>query len=265
MLVALLALVLALAWIGVPRLLVRDQRQTPQDAPAHVRGQLQNLRDAALASPDEFQNPKDGSVLVRVPAGTFLMGSQEGEADSYNDEKPAHEVYLDRYWIGKFEVTNEQFERFVAETGYRTTAEVKGFAWVWDGSEFVDQPGASWRTMQERWGPQAPVVSVSWLDARAYCEWAGGRLPTEAEWEKAARGTDGRKYLWGDIWDSSRAWCHEASGGRAHPVGELPAGASPYGCLDMAGNVWEWCSDWYGDYPSGSVSNPSAQVRVLIG
>jgi hypothetical protein len=214
MLVALLALVLALAWIGVPRLLVRNQRQTPQDAPAQVRDQLQNLRDAALASQDEFQNPKDGSVLVRVPAGAFLMGSQDGEADSYNDEKPAHEVYLDRYWIGKFEVTNEQFERFVAETGYRTTAEVKGFAWVWDGSEFVDQPGASWRTMQERWGPQAPVVSVSWLDARAYCEWAGACLR-----RRSGRRRRGGRMVGSILWGTSGI---QAGPGVTRPVAVGP-------------------------------------------
>jgi len=213
---ALLALVLGLAWIGVLRLLAWD----------------------------EFQNPKDGSVLVRVPAGAFLMGSQDGDSDALDEEKPAHEVDLDEYWIGKCEVTNEQFERFVAETGYRTTAEVEGSA-------------VSWRTMKEQWGPQVPVVCVSWFDARAYCEWAGGRLPTEAEWEKAVRGTDGRKYPWGNNWDASLAWCEQTSGGRPHPVGELVAGASPYGCLDMAGNAWEWCSDWSAEYPSSSVRNPT--------
>jgi formylglycine-generating enzyme required for sulfatase activity len=188
----------------------------------------------------EYRWEKDGSVLVRVPAGAFLMGSQDGDADADDDEKPAHEVYLDEYWIGKCEVTNEQFARFVAETGY--------------------DAGNYWRNSASEWGPQAPVVYVSWFDARAYCEWAGGRLPTEAEWEKAARGTDGRKYPWGNAWDSSRAWCEETSGGRAHPVGQLPAGASPYGCLDMAGNVWEWCQDWYGEYPSGP-SEGSNRVR----
>lgn len=213
---ALLALVLGLAWPGVPRLLARD----------------------------EFLNRKDGSVLMRVPAGTFLMGSQDGDSDALDEEKPAHEVHLDEYWIGRCEVTNEQFARFVAETGHRTTAEMEGLM-------------ASWRTVKDRWGPQAPVVCVSWFDARAYCEWAGGRLPTEAEWEKAARGTDGRRYPWGNDRDPSLAWCEQTSGGRPHPVGDLVAGASPYGCLDMAGNAWEWCSDWSAEYPPGPVRNPT--------
>ncbi len=186
---------------------------------------------------ERFLNQKDGTVLIRVPAGPFTMGSAPGDLEVLDDELPAHRVTLSDFLVGECEVTNEQFRAFVAETGY--------------------DAGGDWRACASGWGPQAPVVYVSWDDAQAYCRWAGGRLPTEAQWEKAARGTDGRRYPWGDSERGGQAWTEATSGRRAHPVGLWPAGASFYGCLDMAGNVWEWCSDWYGAYPSGSATDPA--------
>ena len=204
---------------------------------------------------------KDGSVMVYVPAGEFLMGSPEGEGDY--DEHPQHTVYLSAFWIDQTEVTNEQFARFVDATGYSTDAEKGGWGWGRTGSEWKQIEGTDWRHPD---GPETniadkmdhPVVQISWNDAHAYCQWAGKRLPTEAEWEKAARGTEGRKYPWGETFDSSRlnfcdANCefdHKDSGAddgyqRTAPVASYPAGASPCGALDMAGNVWEWCLDWY--------------------
>ena len=175
---------------------------------------------------------KDGSVMVYVPAGEFTMGSPEGEGD--DDEHPQHTVYLSEFWMDQTEVTNERYGRCVA----------------------ADACGASAYAEDDRFnGADLPVVGVSWYAAQAYCEWADKQLPTEAQWEKAARGTDGRGYPWGKTFDGKKlnyggtddGWQHTA------PVGSYPAGASPYGALDMAGNVWEWCQDWYGsDYYASS-------------
>jgi sulfatase modifying factor 1 len=145
----------------------------------------------------EARNAKDGAVMIQVPAGSFRMGSENGGSN----EKPMHEVFLDEYWIDKYEVTNEQFARFVSETRYETEAEKRGKSYGWDGEGWKEKEGWSWKHPR---GPGSayeadhPVVHVSWNDAEAYARWAGKELPTEAEWEKAARGKDGRKYPWGE-------------------------------------------------------------------
>jgi len=197
--------------------------------------------------PNQRLNVRDGSILVLVPEGSFQMGEEAVRARP--DEKPVQRLALPAYWIGLHEVTNAQFQRFVAETGYPA--------------------GPRWEDHARMWGGQAPVLGVSWKDAQAYCRWAGLRLPTEAEWEKAARGTDGRQYPWGDSWDPDRAWWQDTSEVRAHDVGSLPQGASPFGCLDMAGNVAEWCSSRYRPYPyraSDGREDPKASgARVVRG
>ena len=186
-------------------------------------------------------NPKDGSVMITIPAGKFIMGSDDGQ----DNEKPAHTVYLDTYQIGKYEVTVAQYRKFCSATGKK-------------------MPKAN----ECDW---TPVVNVTWFDAEAYCKWAGGRLPTEAEWEKAAKGTDGRTYPWGDRWDKNKCANHALNLTSTAPVGSYPAGASPYGCMDMAGNVWEWCADWYGPgyYRTSPSRNPrgssKGSSRVLRG
>jgi formylglycine-generating enzyme required for sulfatase activity len=170
---------------------------------------------------------KDNAEMLYIPGGTFTMGDTHGEGDS--DEKPTHQVTVADFWLDRTEVTNAQFARFVKTGGYRPQGEWQKYAGGKD---------------------QHPVVDVTWHDAVAYCRWADKRLPTEAEWEYAARGTDGRKYPWGNTWEDSRA---RFSGNRGNqttaPVGSYPTGASPLGVLDMAGNVWEWTSSLYKPYP----------------
>jgi iron(II)-dependent oxidoreductase len=188
----------------------------------------------------------DSAEMVLVPAGEFWMGSEEGD----DDEKPRHRVYMDAYYIDKYEVTNALYKRFMDATG-------RSAPLYWNDSKFN--------------GARQPVVGVSWDDADAYCKWAGKRLPTEAEWEKAARGTDGRKYPWGAQWDSSRANSDESKLGRAKEVGSYPTGVSPYGVHDLAGNVWEWVADWYDRnyYERSPERNPTGppagQNKVLRG
>jgi formylglycine-generating enzyme required for sulfatase activity/glyoxylase-like metal-dependent hydrolase (beta-lactamase superfamily II) len=225
----------------------------------------------------------DGHVLVHIPAGEFPMGSEEGLAN----ERPVHKVYLDDYWIGKFPVTVGQFREFVDKTGYVTDAENGKGSWqFWEG-EWIVRLDGNWKNPYFEQGDDHPVVSVSWNDAVAYCRWLSKKtgldikLPTAAQWEKGARGTDGRKYPWGnDKPDGSRAnyadihyWKKYKDARQpdkniddgyieTSPVGSFPKGSSPYGLLDMAGNVWEWChdvyqSDYYNFSPYKNPAGPS--------
>jgi len=212
-------------------------------------------------------NLKDGAEMVWVPAGDFLMGSTDADIaalierrpklkpELFADEKPQHQVYLDGYWIYKYTVTAAQYRKFCAATDRKMPA----------------QP--DWSTDNH------PVVNVTWYDASAYAQWAGAQLPTEAQWEKAARGTDGRRYSWGNDWSEEK--CNNFSdtnpagqgfhGKCATPGGTYPQCASPYGVQDMAGNVWEWCQDIYQKdyYTQSPVKNPTGpekgDFRVLHG
>jgi formylglycine-generating enzyme required for sulfatase activity len=173
--------------------------------------------------------------MAVVPAGEFTMGSPAGDSD----EQPAHRVYVDAFSMDKYEVTVGQYAAFLQAKG-------------------VDPP-SDWKTMNQPAHQKRPVANVDWAEADAYCKWAGKRLPTEAEWEKAARGTDDRIYPWGnDAPTPLRAnygkteWDNH---GVLAPVGTLEDGKSPYGIYDMAGNVWEWVSDWY-DYNYYKISPP---------
>ena len=178
--------------------------------------------------------PPVTDIMIEIPAGPFTMGSDAGDPDG----APVHEVDLPAFEIDQFEVTNADFAQFVEATGYQTDAEKEGRSKNWrDSAEGKDNH---------------PVVRVSWNDAVAYCEWLGKRLPTEAEWEKAARGTDGRTYPWGDDWDPSKANVKDTGLRGTAAVGSFGAGASPYGVEDMAGNVWEWTADWYEPYPGST-------------
>ena len=211
-----------------------------RQAPAHIKTRV---------------NRKDGAVMVYVPAGAFLMGAEDGEGEE--NEHPQHAVYLDGYWIYKDDVTVGQYRKFCKATGRKMPV----------------APSSGWND-------DHPVVNVTWYEAKSYCAWAGASLPTEAQWEKAARGTDGRMYPWGNDWDRTKAHTKVVGGlfvlvmvlGRigTTPVGSYPAGASPYGCLDMAGNVWQWCADWEdNDYyahspgrnPAGPVTGTAREAR----
>jgi formylglycine-generating enzyme required for sulfatase activity len=192
----------------------------------------------APASSDALEvrvHPPDRAELVWVPPGTFTMGSDHGP----EDEQPARQVRLTQgFWIYRHEVTNAQWAKFLAaRPGHQPP-------------KYADVP----RLMR----PDQPAVAISWEDATAYAQWAGGRLPTEAEWEYAARGADGRRYPWGNLEPDPRRAVFYRSIGLGHPEapGRRQAGASPFGVLDMSGNVWEWCADYYGPYEPNSRVNP---------
>jgi formylglycine-generating enzyme required for sulfatase activity len=195
--------------------------------------------------------------MILIPAGEFLMGSDPTkDKDAPDDEQPQHTLYLPDYYLAKAPVTNAQYAAFV-QSGYPPPTH-------WAGWQQAP------RSMENH-----PVVYVSWHDAIAYCRWLAEitgtpyRLPSEAEWEKGARGSDGRIYPWGNRWDAKQ--CNTREGGKddARPVDAYPQGASPYGLLDMAGNLWEWCSSLYQDYPynsdDGREDLEAESLRVLRG
>ncbi len=175
--------------------------------------------------------PIDGAEMVLVPGGPFIMGStaedlrqvfllDQRETPVFLTELPARKVHVGPFFIDRYPVTNYQYRRFVMDTGHRAP-------WLWE---------------DPRWnGAMQPVVGVGWEDARAYARWAGKSLPTEEQWEKAARGTDGRWWAWGDEFLPNRCNSREYGLGRTSEIGIFDEGVSPYGCYDMCGNVWEMC------------------------
>lgn len=217
------------------------------------------------------QAPRDGeardprSDLIAVPGGRFIHGSQWGYARGRVDEEP-RSVSVGAFEIMRFEVTNDQFAAFVAATGHRTHPEERGFGWTWNG-RWNRTPGADWRhplgtgsSIDGR--GDHPVVQVSVQDAAAFCAHYDLRLPTDAEWELAASGPDNRRYPWGDreprhrpplLANFGTVACCAADSSDGYrttaPVGSFPAGASPYGLHDMAGNVWEWTASEFPGSP----------------
>ncbi len=199
--------------------------------------------------------PADSMVMVYVPGGGVMMGSAADDPTGYSEERPRHDVYLDAFWIDRTEVTNAQYKRCVQ-------------AGKCKASTYADKPKLN--------GDDQPVTGVNWNDAATYCRWAGGALPTEAQWEKAAKGDGYRVYPWGDqtatcefavLKDDTGYGC--GKGNAPWPVGSKPQGASPCGALDMAGNVSEWVADWYGAYPAEYQVNPTGPAtgtrKVLRG
>jgi formylglycine-generating enzyme required for sulfatase activity len=243
--------------------------------------------------------------MVLVPAGPFVMGSDKTDSEGlqqryglvkplYLDEHPRHERTLPDYYIDKFEVSNLAYKQFVravngrepfgwTQNGYNLyperLAQTDLDALRWIGREYykldadtsaMDRAGLL-RAMDERRKvlDRLPVAEVSWAEAAAYCRWKGKRLPTEAEWEKAARGTDGREFPWGNEWDVERinAGDNAPSDEGLAPIGSYEFSKSPYGAYDMAGNVWEWVQDEYRPYPGSDFTSPEfgPAKRVIRG
>lgn len=229
------------------------------------------LLAACGAQAETRTNPADDKTLVRVPAGEFTMGvtaeqeqklvQENGSAAGLFDfEKPSHTVNVGDFWINRDLVTNMQYKKFLDANPHYPIPETdieQLMAWSWD---------ADTRSFpQDR--DTYPVVLVSWNDANAYCQWAGMRLPTEAEWEKAARGTDGRLYPWGNTWDDSKSASGRRGATEASPVGRFPSGASPYTVNDMVGNVWQWTSSAFEPYPYDATDgreDPSQNAERVI-
>jgi formylglycine-generating enzyme required for sulfatase activity len=208
---------------------------------------LLSTTDAAGKTSDKVTG-KDGAPMVLVPAGPFTMGSE----DSGKDEKPLHRVHLEAFYMDQYEVTTKQFARFLEKSGRK--------------------PPDKWTSVRLPQLGDRPVVGVDWYDADAYCRWAGRRLPTEAEWEKAARGSEMRAFPWGEErpnaslanFDKSCILCNVYEE-VLKPVGGYEKGKSPYGIYDMAGNVQEWTADWYDEwyYKSSPNRNPTGPSQGL--
>jgi formylglycine-generating enzyme required for sulfatase activity len=207
-------------------------------APVVIASSLLAACSSLVLSPEPSDaeiSPKDGANVRFVPGGTLAMGNDAGWAG----QKPVHDVQLSAFWIDETEVTNRMYAFCVEEGGCRQPIDKTSYT----RDPYFENPAYE----------AFPVIHVSWEDADAYCRWAGRRLPTEPEWEMAARGIDGRLYPWGnqlptpDLLNSFEVSFLDDT----VPVGSYPEGASPFGALDMAGNVWEWTSDWFNPYPGG--------------
>lgn len=204
---------------------------------------VSNLAERAGAFGGQGLEDDPYKDMIYIPSGMFLMGSDDGNAD----ESPMQSVFVEAFYIDRYEVTNEEYKAFLDATGHDPPRH-------WKDGTFP--PGEA----------RYPVTGVSWYDAQAYLQWKGKRLPTEAEWEKAARGDDGRVYPWGDAFIPE--WLNINGDGDLYemtaPVGSFPQGVSPYGVFDMAGNVWEWTADWYVPYEGNTRSDPAYGERYRV-
>ena len=246
-----LVLGLLLLIVGAIAVFYLQKRESPSSSE-------KSSGDTFLSSSDKG---KDGAEMVLIPAGDFFMGAID-ESDTHYDEMPGHRVYLDGFWIDRYEVTNRMYKNFIDETGHR--APYVNAEWA--------QP-YNWKDNTYPLGKaDFPVVLVSWEDAAAYAAWAGKRLPSEAEWEKAARGgLVKKKYPWGDQITKHNAnyFTSITEKNQMKPVGTFPPNS--FGIYDSAGNVWEWCADWYDQtyYKKSPEKNPpgpeSGTYRVYRG
>ncbi|MBI3741851.1 MAG: SUMF1/EgtB/PvdO family nonheme iron enzyme, partial [Chloroflexi bacterium] len=242
--------------------LTATQSSVPTRIPTTTSSPISTPRTSASPTPLPTATPAPGTVqrrgndnaeMVYVPAGDFTMGSNDGRSL----EKPVHTVFLDAFWMDKYEVTNALYKKCVDAGKCSAPRESKSYT----RSSYYGNAQYN----------NYPVIYVSWDDAIKYCAFANKQLPTEAQWEKAARGTDKRIFPWGDIFDANKLNSSERGKGDTTVVGSYPNGASPYGVMDMAGNVLEWVADWYDSnyYSSSPRNNPkgpsSGQDRVLRG
>jgi formylglycine-generating enzyme required for sulfatase activity len=257
--------------LASPSVAFSPTETAPQVPTSTATKSLTETATPGLAIGSSMTREKDGMVMVYVPLGEFTMGTSDVEIEWIMNQswclscerswfeagQPVREVYLDAYWIDKDEVSNGQYSQCVAAGACSQPFQFGSFTRTnyYGIPQFDDYP----------------VSSVSWFQAQEYCIWAGGRLPTEAEWEKAVRGIDRRTYPWGNDLPTSLLANYNRSIGDTTRVGIYPGGASPYGAMDMAGNVWEWVADWYsnGYYDISPASNPSGPAsgtyRVLRG
>ena len=190
--------------------------------------------------------------MVKVPKGPFLYG-----------DKKTRETIDHDYWIDEYPVTNEKYRAFILADGYENQGYWSDDGWKWKTEIGITSP-KHWN--DSTWNePDHPVVGVSYYEAEAYAKWAGKRLPTEQEWEKAARGEDGREYPWGGEFDKNRCNSDESGIGHTTSVTQYPNGVSPYGCYDMAGNVWEWCASWYNRSQGQRVVRGGSWLNVPVG
>lgn len=203
---------------------------------------INRFKGKEMVLPETNIEPPGG--MVYIPAGEFIMGTNERWAD----EGPEHVLYLEAFFIDRYEVTNEQYKKFVDATGWR--------------------PPDHWLNGNYPEGlAKHPVTHVSWFDAMSYCQWCGKRLPIEQEWEKAARGTDGRTYPWGDEFDQDKSNNPQKESKGTEPVGSYESGKSSYGLYDMSGNIWEWVNYWYQPHPGNKIASEEygEKYRVIKG
>ena len=205
-------------------------------------------------------SPIDGKEMRLVPAGSFIMGTNKTDSEDthqkigtvkplYLDQHPERQLTLDAYYIDKYEITNTEYKRFVDATQF------PDYPTHWENVSFPEEIAAH------------PVTNITWREAFAYCAWADRQLPTEAQWEKAARGPSGQPYPWGDEYEKGKANMGIEGDRKTMPVGSYPSDVSPYGVFDLAGNVMEWARDWYAAYPGNSFQDPrfGTNFKVLRG
>jgi formylglycine-generating enzyme required for sulfatase activity len=235
-----------------------------------------------MSTPETWTNPEDGSLMRLIPAGEFIMGStpeqiaaakamdKDGPQFPLLPETPQLRVKIDNFYLTVFAVTTEQFARFLSETRPSAEQLQRWVSWL-DRIAIASNESKSYCALPEF--KTHPVINVTWFGAEAYCEWAGLRLPTEIEWEKAARGSDGRIYPWGNDWrpDHLCWWGSHDEKETTVPVDAFPQGCSPHGIFQMVGNVEEWCADWYQPdvyqrYAAGNLAVPRSGIgRVIRG
>lgn len=211
--------------------------------PQQNRSQETRLPLGLVKEGNYYINEKDHSKMVLIPEGDFQMGVELEDIFARPHEQPKRDVFLSSYLIDIYPVTNEQYGRFMKENGYLKNSFWTEEGWDWRIDQNINQPLA-WE--EDGWDdPLQPVCGVSWYEAYAYSRWANKKLPSEAQWEKAARGTDGRKYPWGNEFPTTKKANFNNIIKKTTKVDKYPGGKSPFGCFDMAGNVNNWCEDWY--------------------